>query len=199
MPSTVGRAENRGLGLAHQPLLASYHIVGRKKFMLKTGLSLSALIWLFFPLSIQAQPGGPPGGTATVSGIVTLEGKPVGGAIVYLSDPSWGGYAYPTDGNGRFHIAHIVAGEYRISARASAHISPGVDDMKKGLLLVVAEGQKLKEVALKIERGGAIAGKITDAQGRPVIESALGISYQRVQWSIPVSVTQTQPVNRRLE
>jgi len=148
--------------------------------MLKTGLSLSVLIWLFFPLSIQAQPGGPPQGTATVSGIVTLEGKPVGEAIVYLFNPRLGrgwAYAYPsvTDGNGRFHIAHVAAGEYRISAHAPAHISPGADGMRRGLPLVVAEGENLKDVALKIERGGAIAGKITDAQGRPVIEAGIDL------------------------
>jgi DNA-binding transcriptional ArsR family regulator len=147
--------------------------------MLKTGLSLSTLIWLFFPLSIQAQPGGgPPQGTATVSGIVTLEGKPVGQAIVELLHPRLGrAYSYPgiTDANGRFHIPHVAAGEYRISAQAPAHISPGADGMRRGLPLVVAEGENLKEVALKIERGGAIAGKITDAQGKPVIEAEIDL------------------------
>jgi hypothetical protein len=47
--------------------------------------------------------------------------------------------------------------------------------MRRGLPLVVAEGEKLKNVVLKIERGGAIAGKITDAQGKPVIEAEIDL------------------------
>jgi len=73
------------------------------------------------------------------------------------------------DENGRFSFTSVAAGNYSISAVAPGYVSPEKTDFG-GRKLSVADGENVENVDLEIKRGGVIAGRIIDSQGRPVIE-----------------------------
>src|SRR5262245_1576928 len=148
--------------------------------MSKLSFALSILILPFAFHSIQAQPGETKAGTATVSGRVTLKGEPVRGVTVILQVQNPGASNSPrakADESGRFQFTGVAAGRYSVSALAPAYISPedGNFGIMRGKTLNVAEGEKVENVDLEIKRGGVIAGRVTDSQGRPVIEEAINL------------------------
>ncbi|HKQ79762.1 MAG TPA: carboxypeptidase-like regulatory domain-containing protein [Blastocatellia bacterium] len=137
---------------------------------------------LSLEVSVQAQPKEAKAGTGAVSGLVTLKGEPARGVTVLLQRPglsSSDSNRVRTDENGRFRFSGIIAGTYSISALAPGHISPGVDDRYpggRGLTLNVSEGGKVENINLEIKQGAVIAGRVTDSQGRPVIEETVNLS-----------------------
>jgi hypothetical protein len=137
-------------------------------------VKLSILILPLALFSIQVWPGQAQERTATVSGVVTLNGKPVRGGRVELLTQSrceFCNYGAWTDDHGQFRIMHIGAGKYWISARAPGHILPGDDGTgRSGRSLDVTSGGELENIVLEIKGGAAIAGRITDAQGNPVAD-----------------------------
>lgn len=148
--------------------------------MSKLSFVLSILALPLTLLSIQAQPAETKAGTATVSGRVTLKNEPARGVTVLLQGQSQGpsnSTRAKTDENGRFRFTGIAAGRYSTFALAPGYISAGDDDSgRRGQMLNVAEGEKVENIDLEIRRGGVIAGRITDSQGRPVIEETVSLS-----------------------
>src|SRR5215475_11947498 len=143
---------------------------------------LALLFSLILEVSIQAQRKEAIAGTAIVSGLVTLKGEPARDVTVLLREPGLGSsnsHRVTTDENGRFRFSGVIAGKYSISALAPGHISPGADDIYmagRGLTLNVAEGEKNENINLEIKQGAVIAGRVTDSQGRPVIEETVNLS-----------------------
>ena len=137
-------------------------------------LKLSILILPLALFSIQVWPGQAQERTVTVSGVVTLNGKPVrGGRVLLLYQGGCLSCNYDawTDDHGRFRIMHIYAGKYWISARAPGHILPGDDGTGRGgRSLDSTSGGEIENIVLEIKRGATIAGRITDAQGNPVAD-----------------------------
>ncbi|MBO0862825.1 MAG: carboxypeptidase regulatory-like domain-containing protein, partial [Chloracidobacterium sp.] len=119
-------------------------------------------------------------GTATVSGRVTLKGEPARAVMVVLQTQNQNASNAPrarTDESGRFNFTGVHAGTYSVSAAAPGYVSP--DDTNfgmRGKTLNLADGEKVENIDLEIKRGGVIAGKITDSQGRPVIEERINLS-----------------------
>ncbi len=148
--------------------------------MSKLRFTLSILVLPLAFYSIQAQTGETKAGTAAVSGRVTLKGEPARGVSVILQVQNPGTADSPrakADENGRFRFTGVAAGRYSISALAPGYISPGDTNFGfRGQALNVAEGEKVENIDLDIKRGGVIAGRITDSQGRPVIEEAINLS-----------------------
>jgi hypothetical protein len=146
--------------------------------MRKLNFALSILILPFAFHSIQAQPGETRTGTATISGRVTLKGEPARGVEVIII---WTQNIRPTanapraisDENGRFSFTGVAAGNYSISAVAPGYVSANETSLWGGRMLSVADGAKIEDVDLEISRGGVIAGRIRDSQGRPVIEETI--------------------------
>ncbi|HEU0184442.1 MAG TPA: carboxypeptidase regulatory-like domain-containing protein [Blastocatellia bacterium] len=137
--------------------------------MTRLSFAISILVLPFTFHSIQAQPGETKTGTATISGLVTLKGEPARAVeVILVTEPRWSANAprARTDENGRFLFTNVAAGSYEIFAVAPGYVSP--PEMHS-----VADGVKVENVDLKIKRGGVIAGRIRDPQGRPVIEEAI--------------------------
>src|SRR5262245_31648819 len=137
--------------------------------MQKLNFALSILVLPFAFHSIQAQPAETKTGTATVSGLVTLKGEPARAVeVILVTTIRWSANAprAMTDENGRFLFTNVAAGSYEIFAVAPGYVS--AFEMHS-----VADGVKVKNVDLKIKRGGVIAGRIRDSQGRPVIEETI--------------------------
>src|SRR5262245_16993006 len=114
----------------------------------------------------------PKQGTSAVSGRVTFKGEPVSSATVSIQlnriisiNPNWTLRAQ-TDQNGEYRIVGVAAGHHSISASA-----PGF-----GLIndipytdLKVAEGENLGNIDFELKRGGAITGRVTDSNDRPLV------------------------------
>jgi hypothetical protein len=148
--------------------------------MPKAGFTLGVLVTIFclcLDISIQAQPGAAKPGAGAVSGLVTLKGEPARGVTVLLQGEQANAIGSPrarTDEEGRFLFTGVAAGRYSIYAITPGYTSPD-DDIygRRGRALNVAEGEKVENIELEIKRGGVIAGRITDSQGRPVIEESV--------------------------
>jgi carboxypeptidase family protein len=148
--------------------------------MPKAGFTLGVLVtifWLCLDISIHAQTGAAKPGAAAISGSVTLKGEPARGVTVMLQGQQSeviSSLRARTDENGRFQFTGVAAGRYSIYAITPGYTSPD-DDLygRRGRALNVAEGEKVENIELEIKRGGVIAGRITDSQGRPVIEESV--------------------------
>jgi hypothetical protein len=144
-------------------------------FILASNFSLS------FGSSIQAQPGGAKTGEGSVSGIVILKGNPAIGVTVLLYPWSQGAQfdqanslRDKTDESGQFQFTGVRAGKYWISALAPGYITPGDGDvMKQGLVVNLAEDEKIGDMRLEIKPGAVITGRIANAQGGPVVEERI--------------------------
>ena len=138
-----------------------------------TALVLIQLLCLQIELLAQSPVKETKQGTSEVSGRVTSKGKPVIGATVSIHlervvaslDPNSTLQA-KTDQNGEYRIVGVAAGHHSISASA-----PGF-----GLIndipytdLKIAEGENLENVDFELKRGGAITGRITDSNDRPLV------------------------------
>ncbi len=137
--------------------------------MSKLSFTLSILVLHLTFHSIQAQPGETKTGTATISGRVTLKGEPARGVeVILVTTIRWSANAprARTDENGRFLFTNVAAGSYEIFAVTPGYFSP--QEMHS-----VADGVRVENVDLEIKRGGVIAGRIIDSQGRPVIEEKI--------------------------
>jgi protocatechuate 3,4-dioxygenase beta subunit len=131
--------------------------------------------------SVRAQAAESKAGTATVSGRVTLKSEPARGVMVILQAQNQGPSNSPrarTDESGRFHFTGLPAGRYSVSALAPGYASPDDSNFPgmRGKTLNLTDGEKVENVDIEIKRGGVIAGRVTDSQGRPVIEERVNLS-----------------------
>lgn len=124
--------------------------------------------------------------TATVSGKVTIKGKPAPGVTVGLrlnqSPPANSTFKATTDQDGKYRISDVPAGSYWVAPVAPAFV---ISDANKssGQSLIITEGDSIAGIDFDLLRGGVITGKVTDADGRPVAEERLTLltaDYPRV-------------------
>jgi carboxypeptidase family protein len=148
--------------------------------MLKLSFALSILVLPFAFHSVHAQTVEVKAGTATVSGRVTMKGEPARGMMVSLQAQNQNASDAPrarTDESGRFNFTGLPAGRYSVSPLAPGYVSledsnfPGM----LGKTFNLTDGDRVENVDIEIKRGGVIAGRVTDAQGRPVIEERVNL------------------------
>lgn len=115
-----------------------------------------------------------PTGTARVSGrIVDVEsGRPLRKARVRLHSEAFPeGRGASTDDDGRYVFEDLPAGKYHLVVRKGSYVPSGYgqgDPYEAPRLLELAPGQKLPNIDVGLQRGGVIAGRITDEIGEPV-------------------------------
>src|SRR5438876_8684109 len=119
--------------------------------------------------------------TNSVSGRITIRGKGAPGIVVGIRDLDFSPQPSPairatTDQDGNYRISNIPAGNYQISPMAPAYVvSDPVWPNARAKTLLLAEGEDVQGIDFSLARGGVITGKVTDADGRPVIEERLTI------------------------
>lgn len=148
--------------------------------MQKLSIALSVLVLPFAFHSVQSQAAQTKAGMATVSGRVTLKGEPARGVMVILQSqnqvPS-NALRARTDESGQFHFTGVAAGRYAALPVAPGYTSPQDDAFgMRGRILDLADGEKVENIDLEIKRGGVITGRVTDSQGRPVIEERITLT-----------------------
>jgi 5-hydroxyisourate hydrolase-like protein (transthyretin family) len=119
-------------------------------------------------------------GTAIVSGLVTIKGKPAKGVAVFLqpqrrmeSGTDETTPSAKTNENGYFRITGLKAGRYvPISLTPGYIMSKGWTDytMARGAAFEIAEGEVIDNFDIDLIPGGVITGRVTDSNNRPLVE-----------------------------
>ncbi len=138
--------------------------------------------FLLFGVAAGAQAQSPPKeskATGYVSGHVTVDGKPKSGIEIEAQPlgPTSRSVVKPwasatTDEDGRFLLTGLVPGRYRVVHRSQFHFSAGRARFRQwpeGKDLILAEGEAVEAIDFALETGGIITGRVTDAEGTPVV------------------------------
>lgn len=143
-------------------------------------LTSTLLVLVLSPLGGSAQtPGKAP--TASISGRITIGGKGVGGITVAATTSS-----SPldnrtvakttTDDDGKYQLTGLAAGQFTIMALAKAFVVGTTGAYKQpGQSITVGEGETIAKIDFALVRGGVITGRITDTDGRPVINERVNV------------------------
>lgn len=116
--------------------------------------------------------------TSTISGKVTVGGKGVSGVVVglvisdnYNSNLRPTRFRSTTDEDGNYRITNVPPGTYDVIPASPACVAT---EGRKSL--IVGKNETVENIDIALERGGVITGKVTDADGRPVIEESIYVS-----------------------
>lgn len=143
----------------------------------------------------------------SVSGRITLHGKGAAGIVVGIrsadfSQPPAATFKATTDPDGNYRITGIPVGNYLVAPMAPAYVLPGLMSFSsRGTALLLAEGEDVQDVDFSLDRGGVITGRVTEADGRPVVEERLLLvpldqNNQNLQRFGPMSLAGAQTDDR---
>lgn len=117
--------------------------------------------------------------TATVSGRVTVAGKGRGGIVVSLgrnnfSSAESGPRNAVTDADGNYRITGVPPGNYYVGPMSALFVLEELNPASQiGKPLLLSEGENVEDINFAMMRGSVITGKVTDTDGRPVIEQVI--------------------------
>ena len=115
----------------------------------------------------------------SISGRVTIKDKGVPGVAVGLRKGDMFTPFEPyekatTDQDGYYRFTKLAAGNYSLMAAAPAFVASGSEGgIQKNVL--VGEDENVEAINFALVRGGVITGRVTDADGRPVIDQQVNI------------------------
>ena len=135
------------------------------------------LLFLSAIVSANAQPAADKAPRATISGKVMIGGKGVSGVVVGLavatpsSSTQITRFRGVTDEDGNYRIKNLPPDTYQVLVAAPAYVQS--DGPKP---VVVGKNEVVENVDITLNRGGVITGKLTDVDGRPVVEEQIFFS-----------------------
>jgi protocatechuate 3,4-dioxygenase beta subunit len=123
----------------------------------------------------------PPSGSSSIRGSAMIGDQPLPGLKINLQRPRTIGIvaaiaSAETDGEGKYQFNNLPAGEYSVQPVSSHLISTKEEPF--GVVtraIAVAEGETVENINFSLQRGGIVTGKVTDANGYPVIGQRVGI------------------------
>ena len=128
-----------------------------------------------------------PTGTARITGrVVSAEtGSPVRRAQININSRDAGfGRAVATDSEGRYDLAGLPAGRYRLFVNKAGFVPLEYGQARPfetGKPLDITAGQVLDKIDFRLPRGSAITGRITDEFGDPIADVQVeALRYQFV-------------------
>lgn len=115
----------------------------------------------------------------SISGRVTIKGKGVFGVAVALRKFEQGNSTERipraiTDQDGFYRLTNVAPGTYEVSPSAPAFV-PSDLGFQRGKNVLVGEDENVENINFTLVRGGVITGKVTDADGHPVIQQQVSI------------------------
>jgi 5-hydroxyisourate hydrolase-like protein (transthyretin family) len=110
----------------------------------------------------------------SISGRVTIKGKGVAGVVITLRrsefiNPNERVQRTRTDEDGNYRITNLAAGSYDISPLAPAFV-PADSKEQRSRNVIVSDDETVESINFSLVRGGVITGRVTDADGRPIIQ-----------------------------
>jgi hypothetical protein len=113
----------------------------------------------------------------SVSGRITIKGKPAVGVVVGLrkgdlTNPFEGFVKAVTDADGVYRITNVAPGTYQVTPAAPGYVAGDAYGRKD---VIVGEDENVESISFSLVRGGVITGKVTDAEGRPIIQQQVEI------------------------
>jgi protocatechuate 3,4-dioxygenase beta subunit len=140
--------------------------------------TLLLIVLVFVAASARAQTAAP----VSVAGRVTDGEHGVAGITVTLmsADPSTRFRAVArarTDGEGRYRLSNVAPGRYQIMPFAPVYVVQDLtDNWPPGKPLNLAAGEEVSDIDFRVERGSVITGRVTDADGTPVIGEQVSLT-----------------------
>lgn len=119
--------------------------------------------------------------TASVAGHVTVSGKPgVGITVVATMSNSFFDTKTvakaTTDDGGDYKLTGLAAGRLTIMPLTKAYVvASGSPSKQLGQTITVADGEAVTKIDFTLVRGGVVTGRITDAEGHPLINERVNI------------------------
>ena len=120
---------------------------------------------------------------ATITGKVTIKGKGAPGVAVVLVINADGRqrttrYRAFTDDTGTYRITNVPPGNYRAETAAPGFVAVAEfsSPFGKSTTLLINKDETVENINFELVRGGVITGKVTDSDGRPLIEESVSIS-----------------------
>ena len=149
------------------------------KMLARITLVLSVGHFLILSVGAQSRPNDAGARNGTISGRVTAEGRPLSGIAIALRSSGRDG-SQPfrrtaTDAQGRYQFSAVTPGTYEISPLSPRFVLPdynrlGSQGLATSKIIAIGEGEDVSNVDLALVRGCVVTGKITDPEGRPLIE-----------------------------
>jgi hypothetical protein len=116
----------------------------------------------------------------SVSGRVTIKDKGAPGVAIGLrrsGDAINPGEPYlraTTDHDGFYRFTNVAPGSYSVTPSAPAFVMANTKDARAKSVLV-GEDENVEGINFALVRGGVITGRVTDAEGRPVVEQQVNV------------------------
>jgi len=117
-----------------------------------------------------------------ISGKVTNDGQPARGVIVLLQSSDVpmmdaSKFRSRTDQNGHFEIKGVPAGTYQVQAFAPALTNAVENTMfaRQGTVINLSDNEVVDGVELALRPGGVITGRVSDADGKPLVQENVRI------------------------
>ena len=142
---------------------------------LKTIVAVIFAIQLFVSISgTSAQTRADMPATGSISGVVTFEGTPAKDVGVLLLRMGTGPREATSAGrirtgkDGSFTFEGLERGQYGIDAYAPGLFAMNDSPRDGAMSISLGDGEAVKKVAITLEKGGAITGKLTDEESNPI-------------------------------
>ena len=143
---------------------------------------LVVLFVLTLPVFVFAQQGTPKSQpaveTGSITGQVTLNGKPLAGIRLYLIEANQANLFSPrvlsveatSDKDGKFVLQPVPPGVFTLAPSETAYVVPHEGYYgRPGKTVTVASGETVSGVEIELKRGGVISGRVTTADRTPMI------------------------------
>ncbi|MEN3327345.1 MAG: hypothetical protein V7638_2152 [Acidobacteriota bacterium] len=142
--------------------------------VLLTIFSLPSSLWA---QAASKQPSKAP--SSSISGRVTIKEKAAAGVVVSLRKSGQINLFEPalratTDQDGNYRIVNVPPGNYEVTPSTPAFVPSDAKEQRNKIVLV-GEDENIENINFALVRGGVITGKVTDADGRPVIQQQVNI------------------------
>ena len=142
-----------------------------------TCLALICFAAVTFAQAPAKQPA-PKAPRGSISGRITIKDKPVAGVMVGLRRSDGVGPfdqlgRATTDQDGIYRLTNVAPGSYFVMPSTPAYVS--TETTYGWRTIVVGEDENVENVNYSLVRGGVITGKVTDGDGRPVIQMQVEI------------------------
>ena len=125
-------------------------------------------------VSIQAQQPAPNKNSGSISGRVTVDGKPKAGLVVELLTTDTNGPRRPiakatTSKTGKYVLTNVGSGTYDVSPSAPTLVVPNQGQSgQSGKSVMIETGERVKGIDFDLVSRGSISGQVRDVSGEPV-------------------------------